>query len=192
VVYYIYKQEINKNKENKEEFEMKNVMARAWEIAEEAVKNFGGKKSEYFAKALKMAWAEFNEKIEVIKENLKASFENASIEEIELFITSNTEKLNKEKSHYNRMILKTGIELVKSILEAKTKPEAPEDGEIEVVGIKDWFMFSKLSDHERLAVEYGDIEIIKETEKAYNLKVSCKIGNVYLWAPKSACLTNVA
>lgn len=37
---------------------MKNVMVRAWEIAKEGQKNFGGKVSEYFAKALKMAWAE--------------------------------------------------------------------------------------------------------------------------------------
>lgn len=37
---------------------MKNVMTRAWGIAKEAVVKFGGKVKEYFAEALKMAWAE--------------------------------------------------------------------------------------------------------------------------------------
>lgn len=37
---------------------MKKVMVRAWGIAREAVKKFGGKVKEFFAQALKMAWAE--------------------------------------------------------------------------------------------------------------------------------------
>jgi predicted metal-dependent phosphoesterase TrpH len=37
---------------------MKNVMKRAWEIAKEGVKKFGGKVKEYFATALKLAWKE--------------------------------------------------------------------------------------------------------------------------------------
>ncbi|KYG88971.1 hypothetical protein A0U40_14845 [[Bacillus] sp. KCTC 13219] len=37
---------------------MKNVMTRAWEIAKEGAAKFGGKAKEYFAVALKMAWAE--------------------------------------------------------------------------------------------------------------------------------------
>ncbi|MEB6549050.1 hypothetical protein MXL46_08070 [Heyndrickxia sporothermodurans] len=37
---------------------MKKVMVRAWEIAKEGVKKFGGKVKEYFAQALAMAWAE--------------------------------------------------------------------------------------------------------------------------------------
>ena len=36
----------------------KNVMKRAWEIAREGQKAFGGKVSEYFAESLKMAWAQ--------------------------------------------------------------------------------------------------------------------------------------
>ena len=39
---------------------MKNVMIRAWEIAKDGVAKFGGKVKEYFAEALKMAWAEMN------------------------------------------------------------------------------------------------------------------------------------
>lgn len=37
---------------------MKNVMTRAWEIAREAVKNFGGKVKEFFAQSLALAWGE--------------------------------------------------------------------------------------------------------------------------------------
>lgn len=37
---------------------MKRIMTRAWEIAKEGQRNFGGKVSEYFAIALKMAWEE--------------------------------------------------------------------------------------------------------------------------------------
>lgn len=35
----------------------KEVMTKAWEIAKEAVKKFGGKAIEYIAEAMKMAWA---------------------------------------------------------------------------------------------------------------------------------------
>ncbi|MGC4375943.1 hypothetical protein WD019_03225 [Fictibacillus sp. Mic-4] len=35
-----------------------NVMKRAWEIARKGVERFGGKVKEYFAEALRMAWAE--------------------------------------------------------------------------------------------------------------------------------------
>lgn len=37
---------------------MKNIMKRAWEIAREGFIKFGGKVKEYFAEALKLAWAE--------------------------------------------------------------------------------------------------------------------------------------
>lgn len=50
------------------------VMKRAWEITKEAVKKFGGKVKEYFAQALKMAWAEIKKgakKMEKIKEIIK-------------------------------------------------------------------------------------------------------------------------
>ncbi|MDK6688345.1 hypothetical protein QP246_02585 [Aerococcus urinae] len=38
---------------------MENVMTRAWEIATEGQKKFGGKRIEYIAESLKQAWAEF-------------------------------------------------------------------------------------------------------------------------------------
>lgn len=42
-------------------------MKRAWEIAREGVKKFGGKAIEYISESLKMAWAEFkSETVEVV------------------------------------------------------------------------------------------------------------------------------
>lgn len=40
---------------------LQKIMTRAWEIAREAVENFGGKVVEYIAEAMKMAWAEAKE-----------------------------------------------------------------------------------------------------------------------------------
>ena len=37
---------------------MKQIMKKAWEIAKEAAKKFGGRAVEYIAEALRMAWAE--------------------------------------------------------------------------------------------------------------------------------------
>ncbi|MCO7127840.1 hypothetical protein NIE88_19005 [Sporolactobacillus shoreicorticis] len=45
---------------------MKNVMSRAWEIAKEGQKKFGGKASQYFAMALKMAWKKAKEGNKVV------------------------------------------------------------------------------------------------------------------------------
>ncbi|MEK4951934.1 hypothetical protein NST12_16705 [Bacillus sp. FSL W8-1127] len=42
---------------------MKNIMKRAWEIAREGVKKFGGKVKEYFVVALKLAWKEFKDTV---------------------------------------------------------------------------------------------------------------------------------
>lgn len=57
---------------------MKNVMTRAWKIAREGQKKFGGKVKEYFQQALVMAWAEakapkkvsMEEVAELLKEKL--------------------------------------------------------------------------------------------------------------------------
>lgn len=43
---------------------MKNVMTRAWEIAREGAKKFGGKVKEYFQQALVMAWKEFKNAVD--------------------------------------------------------------------------------------------------------------------------------
>lgn len=43
----------------------KEIMSNAWKIAKEGQKEFGGKVSEYFAQALKMAWAQAKNSINV-------------------------------------------------------------------------------------------------------------------------------
>lgn len=43
----------------------KEIMVSAWQIAREGQKAFGGKVSEYFAQALKMAWAQAKNSINV-------------------------------------------------------------------------------------------------------------------------------
>ena len=46
---------------------MKKVMVRAWEIAREGAKKFGGKAIEYIAEALKLAWKE----VKAMKEKIQ-------------------------------------------------------------------------------------------------------------------------
>lgn len=43
----------------------KEIMSNAWKIAKEGQKAFGGKVSEYFAEALKMAWAQAKSTIDI-------------------------------------------------------------------------------------------------------------------------------
>ena len=43
----------------------KELMSKAWEIAREGQKEFGGKVTEYFAEALKMVWAEAKNNINI-------------------------------------------------------------------------------------------------------------------------------
>lgn len=45
--------------------EKRNIMVNAWRIAREGQKTFGGKVSEYFAQALKMAWAQAKSEIDI-------------------------------------------------------------------------------------------------------------------------------
>lgn len=51
-------QELGNSSKNEEGIKMKGIMKRAWEIAREGQKNFGGKVGSYIAIALRMAWAE--------------------------------------------------------------------------------------------------------------------------------------
>lgn len=46
---------------------MKQVMSKAWEIAREGVKKFGGKVKEYFAEALRMAWSIVKGQVEKVQ-----------------------------------------------------------------------------------------------------------------------------
>ena len=43
----------------------KEIMSKAWEIAREGQKEFGGKVTEYFNEALKMAWAQAKNTIDI-------------------------------------------------------------------------------------------------------------------------------
>ena len=43
----------------------KEIMSNAWKIAKEGQKEFGGKVSEYFAQALKMAWAQVKNGLDI-------------------------------------------------------------------------------------------------------------------------------
>lgn len=43
----------------------KEIMSNAWKIAKEGQKAFGGKVSEYFAEALKMAWAQAKKGLDI-------------------------------------------------------------------------------------------------------------------------------
>lgn len=43
----------------------KEIMSKAWEIAREGQKKFGGKVSEYFAESLKMAWDQAKSAIDI-------------------------------------------------------------------------------------------------------------------------------
>jgi hypothetical protein len=58
---------------------MKNVMKRAWEIARQGVKKFGGKVKEYFAEALRIAWKEFKKGVKKMgkTETIRAMYKDA-------------------------------------------------------------------------------------------------------------------
>lgn len=49
---------------------MKNIMRKAWEIAREAAKRFGGKAAQYIAGALRMAWKEARKMTKDITERI--------------------------------------------------------------------------------------------------------------------------
>lgn len=56
-------------------------MVRAWEIAREGVKKFGGKVREYFAQALAMAWQEIKKGVEIM-EKVKGTISKISFPEL--------------------------------------------------------------------------------------------------------------
>lgn len=63
----------------------KQIMVRAWEIAKAAVAQFGGKAREYFAEALRMAWAE-------AKQPAQKSTREIMIERLETIVSNSTAK----------------------------------------------------------------------------------------------------
>ena len=75
---------------------MKNIMKRAWEIAKEAVKKFGGKVRQYFAEALRMAWEEAKNVVKKIVDR---------IEELEALGFKRWQKGNMDRLYINASML---------------------------------------------------------------------------------------
>ena len=55
--------------------------------------------------------------------------------------------------------------------------------------IKSWFLIKNFTPDERYVVEVSDREILRETEKAVNIKFASKYGNLFSWIPKSVFMT---
>ena len=55
--------------------------------------------------------------------------------------------------------------------------------------IKDWFLEKSFSENEKYAIKVSDVEIEKETEKAYLLKFTSEFGVIEKWIPKSCIKT---
>ena len=55
--------------------------------------------------------------------------------------------------------------------------------------IKSWFLIKNFTPDERYVVEVSDREILRETEKAVNIKFTSKYGNLFSWIPKSVFMT---
>ncbi len=52
--------------------------------------------------------------------------------------------------------------------------------------IKNWFISKNFNQQQRQAIENGyELEILKETEKAYQMKIVTDFGNIFSWIPKS-------
>lgn len=98
---------------------MKNVMAKAWEIARKGQKNFGGKVKEYIAQALRMAWA-LNKKGGV---EMKGSEKQiAWAEDIKKHMhrqmdSLQTNLLNDHKDDKTRKFIVRSIELIKEAID---------------------------------------------------------------------------
>ena len=55
-------------------------------------------------------------------------------------------------------------------------------------GIKEWFVRKNWTQNERYVLQTADsISVVKETEKAVDLKIVGKYGTMFKWVPKS-CL----
>lgn len=97
---------------------MKNVMKRAWEIAREGVKKFGGKVKEYFAVALKLAWKEFkaavaneNGYVKLIGSEKQVKWANDIREDVTKMIRTvldyysvNGRNIDKQRDRFNKVV----------------------------------------------------------------------------------------
>ena len=76
-------------------YNTKMIMKRAWRIAKSAVKKFGGKAKQYFAEAMKMAWAEAKRTEEVLVPSWfirKQTGERYSAKYVKAYVEKETEK----------------------------------------------------------------------------------------------------
>lgn len=55
--------------------------------------------------------------------------------------------------------------------------------------IKSWFLIKNFTPDEKYVIEVSDREILRETEKAVNIKFTSKYGNLFSWIPKSVFMT---
>lgn len=78
----------------------KEVMDNAWKIAREGQKAFGGKVSEYFAEALKMAWAQAKNSID-IEALEKKGFSRWTKGDMDRLYFNITRSGHMEVDHYN-------------------------------------------------------------------------------------------
>ncbi|POD46302.1 hypothetical protein BKM15_26025 [Pseudomonas syringae pv. syringae] len=58
----------------------------------------------------------------------------------------------------------------------------------EVIAIKDWFLNKNFDRNEAYTLQTASFVIMKQTEKAYQLKAVTDFGSLVFWVPKSVCL----
>lgn len=88
---------------------MRNVMKKAWEIAREGVKKFGGNVKEYFSQALKMAWAIVKNGMEIGYQSLpgkngKCFFVVNNVDGLEVNLLSEGRNMNGKKYTKRQLI----------------------------------------------------------------------------------------
>lgn len=118
----------------------KQIMKRAWEIAKQGQKKFGGKVKEYFAESLKMAWAE----------SRKAT------------VTTTTGS----RKHKNRVALITGTDARFGFARKFIDP-TEQDGAGKTFELKDGtYQVCNAGDRKFIQVVNGQIENINESDVA--------------------------
>ena len=55
--------------------------------------------------------------------------------------------------------------------------------------IKKWFLEKNFLQNERYVIETGNLEVVKETEKAFQFKCESDYGSFTFWCPKSCTET---
>lgn len=100
---------------------IKNIMTRAWEIAREAVSNFGGKIIEYISGALKQAWEEVKNatqevtrgQLQVIEGKLARNSERTNIEALRNAYEINIKELFRKDGAYVALEVTTDYNIFK-------------------------------------------------------------------------------